>query len=291
MRATAILAALLVAPGAARAADDAVVATVNGRAITRAQLVDRMTLEFGERTLAQLIDEELIREAAERAKVKVEPAEIEARLKPQIAQFGDEAHFRRKLEERGTSLEALRTELGSELLSDKLVVKARGLKVTDAEARAVFEREKDKLGTPPALHVRHILVGSEKDAQAFTAALRAGADFAKVASQVSLDLPTRGTGGLIGWVPRGVLRPQFEQVVYSLKPGQISDPVKTSQGYEIFKVEAGRPALPAVYKDHEREIKDALLEQKLAQALPDYLAQLREKAKISRQLDAQPQRK
>lgn len=122
-------------------------------------------------------------------------------------------------------------------------------KVDDADLQKFYEAHK---GEYEQVHARHILIHttplsagqkeqSDADALAKTQALRKkivdGADFAAVASQESDDSGSKVKGGDLGSFKRGQMVPQFEQVAFSLKVGELSEPVKTQYGYHLIKVE------------------------------------------------------
>lgn len=83
---------------------------------------------------------------------------------------------------------------------------------------------------------RHILLPDEPTALAVEERLKRGEDFAKVAEQVSTDPGSKSQGGDLGWFGRGVMDPDFENAAFTLQPGQISQPVKTTNGYHIIQV-------------------------------------------------------
>ncbi len=74
--------------------------------------------------------------------------------------------------------------------------------------------------------------------------LGAGEDFAKLAAEYSDDTVSAAEGGDLGWFGRGRMVPEFEEAVFKLEPGQISDPIKTQYGYHIVQVLERDPARP-----------------------------------------------
>jgi peptidyl-prolyl cis-trans isomerase SurA len=72
--------------------------------------------------------------------------------------------------------------------------------------------------------------------------LHHGGDFAALARRYSDDPGTRDLGGELGWVRRGTMVDAFERVAFSMRPGEISNPIETGYGYHIIKVEKVQPA-------------------------------------------------
>lgn len=93
-----------------------------------------------------------------------------------------------------------------------------------------------KGGKVPGGQVRasHILVDKLSVAQEIKAELEQGASFTKLAESYS-NCPSKKRGGDLGVFGKGQMVPEFEKAVYSMKVGEISDPVKTKHGYHIIK--------------------------------------------------------
>ena len=83
---------------------------------------------------------------------------------------------------------------------------------------------------------RHILVASEEEAKKVLARIKAGEDWSTIASEVSIDTATKSTGGDLSWFPKGVMVKEFEDAAFSMKVGEISQPIKTTMGYHIIEV-------------------------------------------------------
>jgi foldase protein PrsA len=279
-------AAVLAGPAAAAPAKSSVMATVNGVAINRANVEARTWQRYSTAMLSEMVDETLIQQAADALRVQADTQEIEARIKRIQGQFPSEAVFKERLAASGTSLDSLRSQIKNQVLREALVIKAKNLKVSDTEAKEFFETHKDKLSAGDSMHLRAILVATEKEADDFLVALKAGADFAKLASQASLDQATKVQGGDLGYISKGMLQPNLEQAVSALNVGEISAPIKAQAGFVIFKKEEVKPAKPAVFTEVENAIRQTILNDKISAAWPAYLKELREQAKIT--TSAQP---
>jgi peptidyl-prolyl cis-trans isomerase D len=143
--------------------------------------------------------------------------------------------------------------------------------VSDVDAEAYYREHTAEFEEPRRVHVAHVLVrvppvgGSEAENKAKAKVedvlkrARAGEDFAKLAAEVSEDTANAQRGGDLGFVAPGELVPQFEQVAFGLKKGELAPaPVRTPFGYHAIKVldvkEGGRPP----FKDVVARIKDKL---------------------------------
>ncbi|MBX5445108.1 peptidylprolyl isomerase [Sphaerobacter sp.] len=113
-----------------------------------------------------------------------------------------------------------------------------------ARQKVAYELQEKIPTRAEQVHAAHILVATEDAAKAIEEQLRQGADFAQLAKEQSADSSTAVNGGDLGWFPRGLMVKPFEDVAFSLEPGQVSAPVQTQFGWHIIKVfekEADRP--------------------------------------------------
>jgi peptidyl-prolyl cis-trans isomerase SurA len=123
------------------------------------------------------------------------------------------------------------------------------------------------------------LSAAEAKANDLLKQIRAGASFEDIAKKYS-DGPSAADGGTLGAFKRGALAKELEDKTFAMKAGEVSDVIRTKQGYVILKVtdhqQAGIPPL----KDVEPKIQDALYYEKLQPSLRAYLTKLREEAYI-----------
>ena len=196
-------------------AEDKVIATINGKPVTEGDLSvaeseigsDMGTMPAAQKRMSLLeflIDNQLFAEAAEGAKLD-QGADFETRLN----------YLKRR---------ALR-----ELYFDK-VIKAS---VSDADARKIYDDQVKLLKPEEEVSARHILVETEDQAKVLKEKLNNGADFAQLAKENSKDPGSKDDGGNLGYFGHGQMVPQFEDVVFKLKKGDVSDPVKTQFGWHL----------------------------------------------------------
>jgi parvulin-like peptidyl-prolyl isomerase len=273
---------------------------VNGEPIYTAE-VDRYVREIGARfgvdfskgdaarqrqqvarsVLDQLIERTLILQEARRTGRLASDAAVEDRLR-QIAQaFPSPEEFDRALQQQGVSRAELRDRVRFELTVRRILDDLRVPAPTDQEARAYFQAHREAFDEPERVRVRHVLLRTEAEARVALARLRAGESFAQVAKELSQDPGTRDRGGEVGLVAPGQTVPEFEQVAFRLKPGELSEPVRTSFGYHIVQVTEKLPAKKATWEGVRQQVLELLRENKRREAFEAWVKELRGRAKIA----------
>ena len=127
------------------------------------------------------------------------------------------------------------------------------------------------------VYARHILVTNEEDAALAIERLEAGEDFAELAAEMSLDPGTKDSGGDLGWFPRGVMTPTFEQAAFELEPGQRSEAIQSPFGFHIIEVLERADDVPlapnALSQLQLRAFSQLLGERKIALGVERFLTQ------------------
>ena len=220
------------------------------------------------RILDDMIDEEiLVQEALRDTAVKVTEQEVNEAVSERLTslrgQFTSEVDYRRELQNAGfLTPEEFRRYLADQhrrrFLRTRLVERLKAMDVirpvspSEREMREFFEENRAEMGQrPAAISFRQIVVAPEPSAEAkqraFTLAdsiakaLRSGGDFATAARRFSQDSGSAVQGGDLGWQRRGTFERPFDEVVFRLRPGVISDPVETVFGYHVIQVERVQP--------------------------------------------------
>ncbi len=243
--------------GGSASADPKVLAKVDGSPITEDDLNDAMAdigpglpqkLEGAARqkyVLDYLIDLKLAAKKAEADKLDQSP-DFARKL----------AYYRDKL--------AMEELLGSV---------AKFATTEDAERKAYDEAAKAE---PPQeeIHARHILVPTEEEAKKALARVKAGEDFAKVATELSKD--PSGEGGDLGWFTKDRMVPEFSDAAFKLKKGEISEPIHTQFGWHIIQVEDIRTKTFPPFE----QVKDQAARYVAQKAESEMVSQLHNAAKI-----------
>jgi peptidyl-prolyl cis-trans isomerase D len=147
--------------------------------------------------------------------------------------------------------------------------------VTGQQIERAYNDNIQQYSTPEQVRASHILLKTEgkddatvkKQAEEILAKLKAGADFAELARQKSEDEGSAKKGGDLDYFGKGQMVPEFDQVAFTLQPGQLSDLVKTQYGYHIIKVVDKKPATTKTLAEVRSQIEDQLKwEQAQAQA-------------------------
>ncbi len=115
---------------------------------------------------------------------------------------------------------------------------AKGIQVNDDELFNFYEDEKERFTTEEERQAQHILVESKQQAEQIVTQLNSGADFAKLAATHSQDTGSKDAGGDLGFFTLGVMMPEFEAKVFSMKVGEVGAPVKTEFGHHVIKLNA-----------------------------------------------------
>ncbi|MDF2676710.1 MAG: PpiC-type peptidyl-prolyl cis-trans isomerase [Bacillota bacterium] len=109
------------------------------------------------------------------------------------------------------------------------------IQVTDEELKEYYENNISKFKTEESVKASHILVDSEEKANEILEDITDGLSFEEAAKQNS-SCPSKAQGGDLGQFGRGQMVQEFDEKVFSMKKGEISEPVKTQFGYHIIKV-------------------------------------------------------
>lgn len=176
--------------------------------------------------------------------------------------------------------ELLITQNESILLINELQNKiVESVTVSDEDALSYYNKNQDVFVREERVEASHILVEKEETAREVLKKLNEGSKFDELAKEYSIDGSAQN-GGKLGFFTRGRMVKPFEEAAFSMKIGQVSEPVKTEYGYHIIMVTDKEEESVISFEESREEIKNALLNQKKAETLNNYINDLRENAEV-----------
>jgi peptidyl-prolyl cis-trans isomerase SurA len=209
-------------------------------------------------------------------------------------------------QQQGISFEDFKQNMKNNIITQKVIGQEVGgkIQITPTEIQAYYDEHKAELEQPERIRLSELLISLEPpkkegeqasaepvepDAATVAAAkakaeallkdIKDGALFDEVAKKNS-NGPTAEQGGDLGYFKRGMLAKELEDTTFAMQAGDVSDVIRTKQGFVILKVTEHPPAGIPAMKSIEPQIQEALYVQKLNPALRKYLTQLREEAYI-----------
>ncbi len=293
-----------------------IIARVNNQIITRAEYLrskdqlkqeaqqqdpanaDKIVAEKDKDVLRDLIDQQLLLEKGKDLGITADTEVIkrldEMRKEMKLESMED---LEKAAQSQGISFEDFKQNLKNQIITQQVISKEVGsrMSISKEELQAFYDAHKSQMEQPEQVRLSELLVSTEKkdpatpEAQQVAAAqakaddllaqIRKGAAFDEIAKKNS-DGPTAAQGGDLGYFKRATLAKELEDKTFAMKPGEVSDVIRTKQGFVILKVtehqQAGVPPLGQI----EGRVQDAIYMQKLQPALRAYLQKLREDAYI-----------
>jgi len=292
------------------------VATVNGEKITKAELDEALgdavkasgmkaedltaeqKLEGYRQILDEMIMDKLISKAA--AGIKVSQEEVDAEIAKIKKQFPSEDDFKKQLDSVGQTEKTLSTQI-SKMMQQRQWFESKIGKtadVTEADAKKFYDENKTEFEAPEQVKASHILFMVKKDdpeatatkqlekAKAAAARAKKGEDFTALAKELSEEPNAKETGGDLGFFSKDRMVPEFAEASFGMKPGDISEPVRTQFGWNIIKVEDRKAAGTTPFEEVKDQLTAYLKSDKQRKAVSEVIKSLRADAKIENNLPA-----
>ena len=314
--------------------------TVNGDKITQAQfdkLLDKqisnsMFAKLGidikdgknvflynmmkDKVVNELIVRTLIDEEIAKRQIEVTNADLEDAIKDVIDKVGSKEQLDKILKSNGISANDFKKDIKEEVKMQKLAKSLGSSEVTDAEAKAFYDKNKDKFKHPEKVRASHILISANPDEikdiitseeanknltpeqvqkkvdeqmkakqakaeQLLVQAKQNPSEFAKLAKENSEDTTSAVKGGDLGFFAEQEMVPEFSKAAFSMKPNTVSQKlVKSQYGYHIIMVVDRMAASQDSFEKAKSEIKSYLTNQKQIEAIDKLVESLKKTAKI-----------
>ena len=289
-----------------------IVTRVNGDVITRSdyrkgleQLLSDMKQQFGsdaekqyrERqpdVLRDLIDQQLLLDKGKDLGITADTELIkkldDIRKSNNLSSMED---LEKAAEQQGVNFEDFKQQMRNGIITQQVISQEVGRKIhmTEEEEKKFYEEHKKELEQPETIRLSEILVplaasatpeevtAAETQAKALLKQVQGGAKFEEVAKKSSKG-PSAEQGGDLGYFKRGTLAKELEDTTFAMKAGQVSDVVRTKQGFVILKVAEHHQAGVPQFNEVKGRVEEVMYYQRLQPALRAYLTKLREEAFI-----------
>lgn len=156
---------------------------------------------------------------------------------------------------------------------------------TEEQLKAHYDKVIAKVNFPMEYKARHILVEKEEDAKAIIADLNQGKAFADLAKEKSKDPGSAKEGGDLGWFRAEQMVKEFSDAVMKLEKGKYTtEPVKSQFGFHIIMLEDSRKMQPPTFESVKEKVKGSYQNEQMM----NYAAELKKNAKIDIKLSAEP---
>jgi parvulin-like peptidyl-prolyl isomerase len=277
------------------------VAVVNGTAITQASLTELMgraeksytaqQREFPKagtaehqslrnQAVAYLVQREEYANEADELGIEISDDEITKKLDEVKKQYfqNDQKKFVAGLKQQGYTVEALRQDIQSQLVSEKIYESVTNdIKVSDADLQKYYNENKTQYSVAESRAVRHILVKTKAEADTIHSQLESGADFAKLAKESSLDPGSKDQGGKLT-ISRGQTVAPFDKAAFALETNELSEPVKTEFGYHLIQpLAAAKAGSVTPFAEVKAQIRTQIVEERKNKAVSDWATETEKK--------------
>lgn len=250
----------------------------------------RRLAKMSTQVLDEMVNEELMVQAADAAKIEVDSSEVQAAL-DEIKQQNnlDDAGLAQALASQGYTMSSYRTDLRRQLLRLRAVnqLVSPKVQITDEDVRARYDELQRRSEAVSAVYLSHILIklpanpteqqiaaAKEKAAQAI-AQVKGGTPFPEVAKAMSDDSNVE-----LGWFQRGSIDPKWETLVFSMQKGEVRGPADGPQGLHVFFVSDVKQSDLQPFNEMKEQLRQQLRRRELDKQTALWVEELRKKAYI-----------
>ncbi len=258
-----------------------------GKRAARATALRRETLE-------RLIDDQLISDQAAELRLSVTPEQVDSSIAEIKRQNNiDDKQLDDALHAQGMSMEAYRSDLKKQLLRFRVLNIAVGSKVTitDEDVKSYYNRHYKAGSANTEVRASHIFLAIPEGADAGVVAEKqalgrklveraATEDFANLAREYSDDAATRKDGGDLGYFGKDILPKAIEEMVFSMKVGEVAGPVRADRGFHVIKLVDRKTTSAKPLADVEDDIRMQLRQKEMEKQTKSYLADLRKRSLV-----------
>jgi peptidyl-prolyl cis-trans isomerase C len=167
--------------------------------------------------------------------------------------------------------------LKDELLKDRMKTT---VELTKEELDRYYDEHAGELLTSLKVRVAQMLLPNYPAAKDLETQVNRGGDFGKFAQRYSIDYKTKAKGGDLGPYRKGLVIPEVDEVIKTLKPGMVSAPIKTEAGYYLVQITALEPEIIQADQAKRERLRQELLYLKRKQYFDSVIAEIKARAVV-----------
>lgn len=231
--------------------------------------------------LNQMIEERLILMEGDRLSISVGKEEIDAAVAGVRKNYGDSESFKKVFVDGHINMQKWREKIRRKLLVEKVIFSHLSAKVTVSpeELEEYYQNNIEEFSSEEVVKARQIFLQDENKARNARERVRAGEDFATVATEVSQS-PDAKNGGDLGFFGRGVMPAEFDDTVFTMEVGALSEVVRSTYGYHVFLLEERKGARDVTFEESKEKIAEVIRKKKEELLYVKWMDKLREKNKV-----------
>lgn len=224
------------------------VAKIGKESISRQEWLTELEERYGQETLRDLIDQEVVKQMADQYDIKLSDQAVERELtiyKALYSTAGNEPKTEDKWKE----------QIKYSLLLEEILTK--DVKVSKEDMKSFYEQNNSLFDIPASYHLSQIVVETKEEADSAVKELKNGSSFAALAMERSLDEFSANAGGDIGFVTEEdeLVPPEVIDAAKTLKSGEWTGPVKVENGYAVVYLHEKLEGKKYAYKEVENQIR------------------------------------
>jgi peptidyl-prolyl cis-trans isomerase C len=258
--------------------------------IDQASLTKDQLQQFSKAAQKSLVRKALLKKASEDLSIEDLSARVDQKMKEYRSAFAKEEDFLAALKEQDISMDELKSQITDSIRIQELIRQSipQPQPPSEEAVRSFFTENKEMMDQPEMIRVQHISVLVDKGAaedvrQAKRKALEEirqrvilGEDFSKLAREISQEK----NDGDLGWIRRGYLGKEFDEIAFKLKPGQVSEIFTSDRGFHFVLVRDRKEAQKSEFKNVKPQIEKFLMQEAQLESIDKFVSQLEKQEKI-----------
>jgi len=260
--------------------------------VMQGRVPPQMLQFYKKQILFRLVDEHLLNKIVAEKKITLSEEELTKEFEELKKRFPTPDQYELFKQRMGVDDAALREDMRTQATHKKLFEEHYGVKVAEADIKDYYDKNIDRFKQEEQVKASHILFKVDKGAddakvkeiekKAADIAKKAkakDADFAALAKEHS-EGPSAPKGGDLGMFPRKRMVKPFSDAAFKLKPGEVSDPVRTTFGWHVIKVVERQDARTQPFDEVKDKVEEMLYTKKLRETMAKVMGDLKKEAKI-----------